>query len=82
MMKKIYIENDVVFVYYLDFCIFTGIYVESGNESAPEEFRGMGIRIEDDVLITESGSMVLSSQCPKSVCELEDLMASSTHKFH
>ncbi|CAG0916053.1 unnamed protein product [Notodromas monacha] len=48
-----------------------GIYIDSCNEEVPAEFRGMGIRIEDDVLITESGISVLSAKCPKSVEDVE-----------
>lgn len=39
----------------------------------PEEFRGLGVRIEDDILITESGPIVLSNNCPKTVREIEAL---------
>ncbi len=53
-----------------------GIYVPEDDSEAPPEFRGIGIRIEDDVLITESGSRVLTADVPKEVDELEALCGS------
>lgn len=37
-------------------------------------YRGIGIRIEDDVLITGNGSDVLTAECPKEVEDIERLM--------
>jgi Xaa-Pro aminopeptidase len=53
-----------------------GIYVPEDDSEAPPEFRGIGIRIEDDVLITESGNRILTSGVPKEVDELEALCGS------
>ncbi len=51
-----------------------GLYIGE-DADAPEELRGIGIRIEDDVLVTASGHEVLTSTCPKERAELEALRA-------
>ncbi len=51
-----------------------GIYIPKDDDSAPKEFRGMGIRIEDDLLITSEGSEVLTEGAPKEIAEIEELM--------
>lgn len=43
------------------------------NSSLPKEYRGIGIRIEDDVLITVNGPVVLSRKCPKHINEIEEI---------
>jgi Xaa-Pro aminopeptidase len=48
-----------------------GIYV---NEAEESRFRNIGIRIEDDILVTEDEAVVLSAACPKEVHELEALI--------
>jgi Xaa-Pro aminopeptidase len=48
-----------------------GLYVAEDDEDAPMEFRGIGIRIEDDVLITVGGNRVLTAAIPKTVAEVE-----------
>ncbi len=50
-----------------------GLYVPENDESAPKEFKGIGIRIEDDVLVTNSGNKILTSLVPKEVSEIESL---------
>jgi Xaa-Pro aminopeptidase len=42
----------------------------------PEKYSGIGIRIEDDVLVTEEGPVVLSSSCPKEISEIESIVGS------
>ncbi len=50
-----------------------GLYIPA-DEDIPEAFRGIGIRIEDDVAVTEAGHEVLTASVPKQVAEIEALM--------
>jgi Xaa-Pro aminopeptidase len=47
-----------------------GLYI-APDADAPPELRGIGIRIEDDVLVTQSGHEVLTAACPKTIEDLE-----------
>ena len=55
------------------FTVEPGLYIADGG--VPEAFRGIGIRIEDDVLVTATGHEVLSAAAPKGVAEIEALRA-------
>lgn len=50
-----------------------GIYVRPA-EGVPEQFWNIGIRIEDDIVITENGPLNLSKETPKTVAEIEAVM--------
>jgi Xaa-Pro aminopeptidase len=52
-----------------------GIYIPEDAENIPDKYRGIGVRIEDDVLVTPEGFRVLTDKAPKSVEEIEALMA-------
>ncbi|HEV7700625.1 MAG TPA: aminopeptidase P N-terminal domain-containing protein [Pyrinomonadaceae bacterium] len=54
-----------------------GIYVPPDDKSAPAKYRGIGIRIEDDVLVTEDGNLNLTTRVPKHPDEIEATMAKS-----
>jgi Xaa-Pro aminopeptidase len=53
-----------------------GIYIPPGAMAVDETWRGMGIRIEDNVLVTRKEAEVLSSDICKTVTGIEELMAS------
>jgi Xaa-Pro aminopeptidase len=57
------------------FTVEPGRYVAEDDATAPAAFRGLGVRIEDDVLITEGGHRVLTSEVPTAVAEVEALTA-------
>ncbi len=56
-----------------------GLYIAADAKEAPEHFRGIGIRIEDDVLVTESGHEVLSAAAPKEIADIEVLRGEALH---
>ena len=51
-----------------------GLYVAEGTKKVPPEYLGIGIRIEDDILVTESGYEVLTDSVPKEIDAIEELM--------
>lgn len=52
-----------------------GIYMPAGSKGLAKKWWNIGIRIEDDVLVTETGHDVLTRDAPKSIDEIEALMA-------
>eukprot|EP00050_Salpingoeca_kvevrii_P007211 m.294551 g.294551 ORF g.294551 m.294551 type:complete len:488 (+) comp13012_c0_seq1:1081-2544(+) len=56
------------------FTIEPGIYVPDSDEF-PKEYRGLGVRIEDDIAISERGYEVLTESCPKTIEDVEAVLA-------
>ena len=57
------------------FTIEPGLYFHANDLLAPEHFRGIGVRIEDDVLVTENGVENLSAALPRTADDVEAWMA-------
>lgn len=68
-MKPVHLEVGNVLT------IEPGLYFREDDKAVPKKYRGIGIRIEDDVAVTRRGPDVLTKSCPKTVEEIEALRA-------
>ena len=59
------------------FTVEPGIYVDPENTDVDARWRGIGIRIEDDVLVTDDGHEILTAAVPKAVEEVEAMCAAT-----
>jgi Xaa-Pro aminopeptidase len=57
------------------FTIEPGLYFQIDDITVPEEYRGIGVRIEDDILMTEDGPVNLSAAIPRTADEVEAWIA-------
>jgi Xaa-Pro aminopeptidase len=58
------------------FTIEPGLYIAPGTKGVPAKWQGIGIRIEDDVLVTKDGHEVLTDGVPRTVDAVEAVLAS------
>ncbi len=65
--------EEILFARGMVLTIEPGIYLPEEDKCVPEEYRGIGIRIEDNILVTQEGCENLSAGIAKSVEEIEDL---------
>ncbi|MCA8935082.1 MAG: aminopeptidase P N-terminal domain-containing protein [Planctomycetes bacterium] len=64
-------------------CVLTvepGIYIAADRDDVPEKYRGIGVRIEDDVLVTKGDPDVLTKDAVKTVEDIEALMSEAMAK--
>jgi Xaa-Pro aminopeptidase len=57
------------------FTVEPGVYIRADDERVDERWRGIGIRIEDDIVVTRDAPEILSSDVPKAADDIEALMA-------
>jgi Xaa-Pro aminopeptidase len=70
--------NEAELVPGMVFTIEPGLYFHENDLKLPEHLRGIGVRIEDDILVTEDGATRLSEALPRTADGIESWMASLT----
>ncbi len=67
--------QDAVLEEGMVFTIEPGLYFRTDDLKIPERFRGIGVRIEDDIAMTAQGAIRLSEKIPRTVAEVENWIA-------
>lgn len=69
-----YLNNKRILKEGMIFTVEPGIYINKDLEGIPQKYKGIGIRIEDNILITSEGCKVLTESVPKEIEEIEMIM--------
>lgn len=64
------IEENMVFT------VEPGLYIPANDMGAAAEYRGIGVRIEDNIRVTHNGSENMTLKCPKEIADLEKIIGS------
>lgn len=56
------------------FTVEPGLYIPADDDSVPENYRGIGVRIEDNIRVTSSGCEIMTSTAPKEISDLEKVV--------
>ncbi|HEY5113565.1 MAG TPA: aminopeptidase P family protein [Coriobacteriia bacterium] len=67
VLRGVLVEGNVL-------TVEPGLYFQANDLTVPEEYRGIGVRIEDDILVTASGARNLSAALPRRAAEVEAWM--------
>ncbi|MGZ3769258.1 MAG: aminopeptidase P family protein [Bdellovibrio sp.] len=59
------------------FTVEPGLYIPADDTSAPQKYRGIGIRIEDNIRVTSTGTENMTSSVPKEIVDLEKVVGKS-----
>jgi Xaa-Pro aminopeptidase len=62
----------------MSFTIEPGLYIPADDMTAPPEFRGIGIRIEDNIVVTSSGNENLTLKAPKEIADMESIIGTGS----
>ncbi|MFT6069081.1 MAG: Xaa-Pro aminopeptidase [Bacteriovoracaceae bacterium] len=63
------------------FTVEPGLYIPKDDQEVPEQYRGLSVRIEDDILITKDGIENLTASIPKTVEEVENACKADYKEF-
>jgi Xaa-Pro aminopeptidase len=64
------------------FTIEPGLYFQPDDTTVPPEWRGIGVRIEDNILVTENGALNLSHAIPRTTSEIENWVQGTLPSVH
>lgn len=64
------------------FTIEPGLYFQPDDHTVPEQWRGIGVRIEDNIVVTEDGGVNLSAGIPRTLADVENWVTTTLASLH